>query len=100
MEHRKTIWTIPLLFVYIALVSSSKIYESSDINVGPHSFSAVFQRRNTTLIAKGTSYLTYFSLAICSAVLYLEPHAPNHIVTTVEDSSLNQSSIALEISYH
>jgi hypothetical protein len=100
MERRKIIWTKLLLLVYIALASSNNNIESSDIDVGPHIFSTVFQRRNTTLIAKGTSYLTYFSLAICSAVLYLEPHAPNHFVTSVQDSSVNQSSIALEISYH
>lgn len=90
---------IHLLLFYISIVSSQDITPS--IPVGPHSFSTTVQRQNKTLIAKGTSYLTYFRLAICSAVLYLEPHASNHIVTSVHNSTIDElSSIALEISYH
>lgn len=87
---------IHIFFTYISLFASS-----TEITVGPHSFSTTMQRQNKTLIAMGTSYLTYFRLAICSAVLYLEPHVSNHIVTSLHNSTDDElSSIVLEISYH
>lgn len=87
---------IHIFFTYISLFASS-----NEITVGPHSFSTTVQRQNKTLIAMGTSYLTYFRLAICSAVLYLEPHVSNHIVTSLHNSTDDElSSIVLEISYH
>ena len=93
---------IHFLFISVALfVSFQEMSASNEIAVGPHSFSTTMQRQNKTLIAMGTSYLTYFRLAICSAVLYLEPHATNHIVTSLHNSTDDElSSIVLEISYH
>ena len=94
------------------------VVDAEILQVGGQSFQPVkntVQGRDTTLIAKGASYLTFFSLAICSAVLYLEPWAPNDVVLSlnsshsfVTSSSYNSSlhslqktsSIALEISYH
>lgn len=90
-----------ILFMCTVSLSGLGIALSNSIDVGPHSFSTTVQHQNKTLIAKGTSYLTYFRIAICSAVLYLEPHASNHIVTSVHNSTVDSSSsIALEISYH
>lgn len=91
-----------LFIFYAAIVAYGQdITPSNKISVGPHSFSATVHRQNKTLIAKGTSYLTYFRLAICSAVLYLEPHASNNIVTSMYNLTVDESSsIALEISYH
>ncbi|KAL3795103.1 hypothetical protein ACHAWO_009266 [Cyclotella atomus] len=100
MKVRKQIVLSIRLLLCVSIASSQEI-TSNGIVVGPHSFSTFLERQNKTLIAKGTSYLTYFRLAICSAVLYLEPHASNHIVTSVHNSTSNESSsIALEISYH
>jgi hypothetical protein len=80
-----------------------------------HPIKHTLQGLESNLIAKGSSHLTYFAVAICSAVLYLEPHAPNHAVQSVhqpiadavnvDDGDTPQplstsSSIALEISYH
>eukprot|EP00569_Conticribra_weissflogii_P019399 CAMPEP_0171437944 /NCGR_PEP_ID=MMETSP0881-20121228/17165_1 /TAXON_ID=67004 /ORGANISM="Thalassiosira weissflogii, Strain CCMP1336" /LENGTH=242 /DNA_ID=CAMNT_0011959687 /DNA_START=54 /DNA_END=779 /DNA_ORIENTATION=- len=79
------------------------------IDLGGHYFhhgKNEVQGRDATLIAKGTSYLTYFKLAICSAVLYLEPWASNdavmhsHIISQAQNRYNKTSSIALEISYH
>lgn len=59
---------------------------------------------STQLVAKGKSYLSYFFLGVCSAVLYLPPEADNDVVlfknVNDRDTLKAPPSIALEICYH
>ena len=52
-----------------------------------HPIKHTLQGLVSNLIAKGSSHLTYFAVAICSAVFYLEPQAPNHAVQSVHPST-------------
>ncbi|KAL7462991.1 hypothetical protein ACHAXS_003363 [Conticribra weissflogii] len=89
-------------------VHDGSLLQEDLIDLGGHLFhnkKNEVQGRDTTLVAKGKSYLTYFKLAICSAVLYLEPWASNDAVMHSHILQANKrhnvtSSIALEISYH
>lgn len=74
------------------------------IDVGGQSFHRIRTASDgggATLVARGKSFLTYLSLEVCSAVLYLEPHASHRVVAHMPPSSTSRCpSIGLEISYH
>lgn len=56
----------------------------------------------TTLVAKGKSFLSYFYVGVCSSVLYLPPDSTNDAVLRLGDNASNDATtpVALEIHYH